>query len=92
MIYINFPTDNSTFYEEAPERKNKKLSSLSHRSERMNKEHKMMRNYSNSKQRRHEPELDELNRVIVSKLQLNERKFATEKNLKARGVQRLGQF
>lgn len=89
---MNFPTDNSTFYEEPVERKNKKLSSLSHRSERKNKEHKLVRNYSNSKQKRSGPDFDDLNRFIVSKLQLNERKFATEKNLKTRGVQRLGQF
>ena len=74
---MNFPTDNSTFYEEMGEIKGKKLSALSHRSDKKSRETKLIRNYSNSKHSKNTSEFDDLNRVIASKLHLTERKFAT---------------
>lgn len=89
---MNVMTDNSNFEEPLPQNI-KKLSSLSHRSEKRSFDRKKIaRNISSSKNESDSNLFDDMGKFMVSKLQLCERKFTTEKLPKGRVIQRLGQF
>jgi hypothetical protein len=89
---MNVMTDNSNFDEPLPQNI-KKLSSLSHRSEKRSFERKKIaRNISSSKNESDSNLFDDMGKFMVSKLQLCERKFTTEKLPRGRVIQRLGQF
>ncbi len=89
---MNILTDNSNFDDPLPQSV-KKLSSLSHRSEKRSLDKKKMaRNISSSKNESDSNLFEDMSKFIVSKLQLCERKFTTEKVPRGRVVHKLGQL
>lgn len=72
--------------EEGPSLSIKKLSSLSHRSEKKSLDRKIVKNFSNHKYESDQNLLEEMGRFVVTKLHLNERKFTTEKQLRGRRI------
>mgnify|MGYP006869343889 FL=1 len=72
FVSANFLNENNiNMIEETPSLSIKKLSSLSHRSEKRSLDRKIIKNYSNHKYEKDPNLLEEMGRFVVSKLHLN---------------------